>query len=255
METFDNSSTHTGPSDEPMHHWGHHHHGSPDSRIFIGILLVLAGALLIAENLNLLSWEMSNILISWPMLLIAVGLFNLARKAYTPGYIFLAVGLFFLTPRVIDVPEHFYSNFWPAVLIAVGIIFLFRRNRPWHDKWTREQNTNDSMDETAIFGGRDISIVNDNFTGGKITSIFGGLKINLLYSKPAPGCTIDIEAIFGGTKLIVPEDWNIKVQIVPMFGGFEDRRSPSVIAKSDPNKTVTIKGTCIFGGGEVTSMP
>jgi predicted membrane protein len=256
MNDFNNSSEQPGSAtDQPRHYWGHHQHGGADSRIFLGIILVLAGAVLIADNLNLLSYDMSHILISWPMLAVAVGLFNLARRHYSSGFIIFAIGLFFLMPRIFDVPEDFTRNFWPIVLIAIGIIFLFRRNHHWHEKWHREKSTNDSIDETAIFGGRDVSIVNDNFTGGKITSIFGGSKINLLYAKPAPGCTIDIEAIFGGAKLIVPEDWNIKVEITPMFGGFEDRRSPSVISRSDPNKTVVIKGTCIFGGGEITSMP
>jgi predicted membrane protein len=236
-------------------HFGRHHHGGADSRIFIGILLVAAGAVLIAENLNLLSWEMSHILISWPMLLVAVGLFNLARKHYTPGYIFTAVGLFFLTPRILDVPDNFYRNFWPAILIAIGIIFLLQWNRRPRNFMQPEKNLDDSIDEIAIFGGRDISVVNENFTGGKVTNIFGGSKINLLYSKPAPVCVIDVANIFGGTKFIVPEDWNIKIEVVSIFGGFEDRRSPSVISRSDPNKTVIIKGSCIFGGGEVTSMP
>lgn len=226
-----------------------------NSRIFMGILLIGTGAVLIAQNLNLLPYDISYILISWPMLLVAFGLFNLARRSYTPAFIFLLIGLFFLTPRIMEVPDHFYQNFWPIVLVIVGIIILFRRKHTWHEKWLREKSTSDSMDETAIFGGKDISIVNDNFTGGKITCIFGGSKINLLYAKPAPGCTIDVETIFGGIKLIVPENWNIKVEVVPTFGGFEDKRSPSVISRSDPNKTVVIKGTCIFGGGEITSMP
>lgn len=236
-----------------------HRHGGFESRIFIGILFVIAGSVLIAENLNLLSYDMSHILVSWPMLLVALGLFNLARKHYTPGFVLLAIGLFFLTPRIINVPEDFYSNFWPAVLIVVGIIFLLNwRRTPHHHHhhfMQTETNKSDSMDESAIFSGRDISIVSENFTGGKITCIFGGSKINLLYAKPAPGCVIDVETVFGGTKLIVPEDWNIKFEVSSTFGGFEDRRSPSVISRSDPNKTVVIKGSCIFGGGEITSMP
>jgi predicted membrane protein len=250
MITYDESKEQQG------HPWcRHHHHGGADSRIFIGILLVATGVVLIAENLNLLSWEMSHILISWPMLLVAVGLFNLARKHFTPGYVFTAIGLFFLTPRILDVPENFYRNFWPAILIVIGVIFLLQWKRsPRHFIHT-EKNKDASIDETAIFGGRDVTIANDNFTGGKVTSIFGGSKINLLYAKPAPDCVIDVANIFGGTKFIVPEDWNVKVEVASIFGGFEDRRSPSVIARSDPNKTVVIKGSCIFGGGEVTSMP
>lgn len=249
MITYDKSS------EQPDKFQGFKRHHGSDSRIFVGILLVVIGIVLIAENLNLLSWEMSHVLISWPMLFVALGLFNLARKAYTPGYVLIAIGLFFLTPRILDVPEHFYRNFWPAILIIIGVVFLLQWNRTPRNFMQTDTTKNDSIDETAIFGGRNISIVNDNFTGGKITSIFGGSKINLLYSKPAPYCVIDVANIFGGTKLIVPEDWNIKVEVVSIFGGFEDRRSASVISRSDPSKIVVIKGSCIFGGGEVTTMP
>jgi len=217
--------------------------------------LVGSGFILIAKQFGWLSYDVSYVIISWPMLLVAFGVFNIARRAYSPGFILTAIGLFFLTPRIMEVPEDFTQNFWPVVMIVIGLFIILHRHHPHHERWHRERSTSDSMDETAIFGGKDVSIVNDNFTGGKITSIFGGSKINLMNAKPAPGCTIDLEIIFGGTKLIVPEDWNIKVEIAPMFGGFEDRRSPSVISRSDPNKTVVIKGSCIFGGGEITSMP
>ena len=116
-------------------------------------------------------------------------------------------------------------------------------------------DNNDILDETAIFGGRNLSLVSDQFKGGKITCIFGGSKINLLYCKPVEGCVIDIATIFGGTKIIVPENWNVKTEVVSIFGGFEDKRSNSVISRVDQSKVVTIKGAAIFGGGEITSMP
>jgi predicted membrane protein len=234
---------------------GRHRHGGLGSRIFLGVLLVATGSILIARQLGWLTSDLSNIIVSWPMLLIAFGVFNIARRAYSSGFIFTAIGLFYLSPKIFGVPEDFTQNFWPIVMIVIGIFIMLHRHHPHDHNWGKEKSTSDSMDETAIFGGKDISIVNDNFTGGKITSIFGGSKINLMNAKPAPGCTIEVENIFGGTKLIVPEDWNIKVEIVPTFGGFEDRRSPSVISRSDPGKTVVIKGSCIFGGGEITSIP
>ena len=234
---------------------GRHHHGGLGSRIFLGILLIASGCILIARQFGWLTSDFAHIILSWPMLLIALGVFNLARRVYSAGFILTAIGLFFLIPRIMEVPEDFTQNFWPIVMIVIGIFIMLHRHHPHHHRWEKENSSNAAMDESAIFGGRDISIVNDNFTGGKITSIFGGSKINLLYSKPAPGCVIEVETIFGGTKLIVPEDWNIKVEVSSIFGGFEDRRSSSVISRSDPNKTVVIKGSCIFGGGEITSMP
>lgn len=233
-----------------------HKHGSYDSRTFLGIIFVVVGAVLIARNSGWLDYEFSRYLISWQMLLIVIGLFQLTRRAYTPAVILIGIGLFFL----IDFPNNFRENFWPLLIILVGVSFILQWRRSPHQKLNNDfggvfSNTTDYIDETAIFGGRNLSVVSESFKGGKITSIFGGSKINLLYAKPVPGCTIDVANIFGGTKIIVPEDWNIKVEVVSIFGGFDDKRGISVISRTIPGKIVVIKGTCIFGGGEINSMP
>lgn len=229
---------------------------SYDSRAFLGIILVAIGTILIARNFGWLGDDFSRYLISWQMLLIVIGLFNLARKAYTPAIIFIGIGLFFL----IDFPDNFRENFWPAFIVLVGVIFILQWKRspdPNQDPKLEGEynNSTDYLDETSIFSGRNLSVVSENFQGGKITSIFGGSKINLRYAKPVPGCTIDVANIFGGTKLIVPEDWNIKIEVVSIFGGFEDKRGISVISRTGSGKIVVIKGTCIFGGGEVSTLP
>jgi predicted membrane protein len=231
------------------------HHGS-DSRVFLGILFVAIGCLLILENLELLSYDLSHILISWPMLLIVIGLYNLSRKASSAGFILIGIGTYFLIPRVFDVPEHFIHSFWPVILVIVGIVFITQWNRrPSMPIGGGQVNNNDILDETAIFGGRNMSLVSEQFRGGKITSIFGGSKINLLYCKPVEGCVIDVATIFGGTKIIIPENWNVKTEVVSIFGGFEDKRGNSIISRVDQSKIVVIKGVAIFGGGEITTMP
>jgi predicted membrane protein len=229
---------------------------SGDSRTLLGIILVAVGAVLIARNYGWLDYEFSRYLISWQMLLIVIGLFNLARRAYTPAIILISIGLFFL----VDFPDNFRENFWPALIVLVGISLILQWRRPHHRDYFHNsdrdtQKSTDYIDETAIFGGRNISVVTDTFQGGKITSIFGGSKVNLLYAKPIDNCIIDIATIFGGTKIIVPEDWNVKIEVVSIFGGFEDKRSFSVISRTGTGKIVVIKGRCIFGGGEVTTMP
>ena len=230
-------------------------HKNYDSRSFLGIILVVIGTVLIARNFGWLDYDFTRHIISWQMLLIVIGLFNLAKGAYTPAIVLISIGLFFM----VDIPYDIKENFWPALIILVGVVFILqwrRSPKSDHDFLNIEKtNSTDYLDETAIFGGRSVSVVSDNFQGGKITSIFGGSKINLLYSKPIPGCTIDVANIFGGSKLIVPEDWNVKIEVVSIFGGFDDKRSASVIARSNTSKIVVIKGTCIFGGGEVTTMP
>ena len=231
-----------------------------DSRTFLGILLVAIGAIMIAKHSGWFDSELYDHLINWPMLLIVIGIFNLARRAYTPAIILISIGLFFFLERFSFMPDNFSENFWPAIIVLVGVSFLFRRGRPHHpNPFTNLNNetskSTDFIDETAIFGGRNISVVTDNFQGGKITAIFGGSKINLRYAKPVEGCTIDVATICGGPKIIVPEDWNVKIEVVSIFGGFEDKRGYSVISRTGTGKIVVIKGTCIFGGGELNSMP
>lgn len=232
-----------------------HSQKSFDSRFFVGILFVIIGLVLIADNFDWIPYSTSRILISWPMLLIVLGIFNLARKAYAPAVILLGVGGFFILPRIADVPTNFIALFWPAILVILGVVFMFRnqgRNRPHAEG---EANRMDSVDEMAIFGGRETMIVSKNFLGGKITSIFGGSTLNLLASEPGRGCVLDVVSVFGGSKFIVPEDWNVKVEVISIFGGFADKRGPSVAGRANPEKEVVIKGACIFGGGEIVCLP
>ena len=242
------------PNENPVFEKIRKHRGS-DSRVFLGILFVSIGALLILKNLDILSWDLSHILISWPMLLIVIGLYNLNRKAGTAGIVLIGIGTFFLLPRIFDINEDFYHNFWPLILVVVGLVFIFQWRRTPNMVLNGQVDKHDILDETAIFGGRNMSLVSEQFRGGKITSIFGGSRINLLYCKPVDGCVIDVATIFGGTKIIVPENWNVKTEVVSIFGGFEDKRGNSVISRVDQSKVVIIKGVAIFGGGEITSMP
>ncbi len=230
-------------------------HGGTESRVFIGLLLVLAGVVLIAENMNMLPYHISHILVSWPMLLIALGIFNLARKSVTAGLILLAIGSYFLAPRIFDLPFNFFNNFWPILLVAVGLIFIARGKKKEEFNMIREEIDHDRIDETAIFGGKEIHIVSDNFKGGDVTAIFGGSTLDLTNTKLGENCTIDVTAIFGGVKLIIPEDWNVKIEMTSIFGGFTDKRSPSSIARVDKSKLIRIDGATIFGGGEITTMP
>lgn len=41
--------------------------------------------------------------------------------------------------------------------------------------------------------------------------------------------TLEITTIFGGTKLIIPSNWEIKSEAVMIFGGIEDKRRMQTI--------------------------
>ena len=64
-----------------------------DSRTFLGIILVLLGSVLIARNYGWLDYEFTRVILSWPMILIAIGLFNLVRRSYTSALVLILIGL------------------------------------------------------------------------------------------------------------------------------------------------------------------
>jgi predicted membrane protein len=72
----------------------------------------------------------------------------------------------------------------------------------------------------------------------------------------APGTNIiEITAIFGGMKLIIPDDWHVKVDVLSIFGGITDKhklrvQNPGV----EPESELLIKGVVVFGGGEIISF-
>ena len=64
---------------------------------------------------------------------------------------------------------------------------------------------------------------------------------------------IDVTAIFGGAVLIVPENWNVKTDLVTIFGGFSDKRTITSETKDGEESVLYVKGVVMFGGGELKS--
>jgi predicted membrane protein len=110
-------------------------------------------------------------------------------------------------------------------------------------------SSEDFIDATTVLGGIHKNILSKNFKGGDITIFMGGAEINLSQADIQGTAAIDITQIMGGTKLIVPANWEVRSQLTSVFGNIEDKRQN--IANSDPNKVLIIDGTSVFGGIEI----
>jgi len=225
----------------------------------LGILVVGAGLLLLARNTGLLNPTVSRIVFSWEMLIIAIGVINIFwRQSFWSGLILIGVGGFFLLVNFYHMPFSTWQIFLPAVIILLGLQMIFGISH-WQKKMVKEPffrqtvGSEDFFEDMAIFGGGERKIVTPNFKGGRMVAAFGGSKIDLSHCNIAAGDrpVIEIVSIFGGTALLVPSDWNVKVEVFSIFGGYGDKRIASQV---DYNKTVTVKGVTIFGGGEVKSF-
>jgi predicted membrane protein len=225
----------------------------------LGALIIAAGLLLLARNTGLLTPTISRILFSWEMLIIAIGLINIFwRQSLWSGIILIGIGGFFLLVNFYHMPFSTWKIFFPAILILVGLQMIFGvsklkerfQNRPM---FTNTVGSEDFFEDIAIFGGGERKVVTPNFKGGRVVAAFGGSKVDISHSNIALGerPTIEVVCIFGGTTLVVPADWNIKLEVFNIFGGYVDKRIASIV---DPNKTITVKGVTIFGGGEIKSF-
>lgn len=219
--------------------------------IVLAIFLLTLGTLLILRNYDLLDQQVENILFSWPMILVAIGLLNLNRKSIIFPFFMIALGGFFLVTNYFNYPIEVKAILWPAILIFIGLSLLtssFKFKR--HQKYTISNSTENHLDEVAIFGGGDRVVSSQSFRGGDVISVFGGSKIDLSQAKLAPGThELNVISVFGGSDFLIPEHWHIKVEVLSIFGTFKDRRITSNI---DYDATLIIKGVNLFGGGHIS---
>jgi drug/metabolite transporter (DMT)-like permease len=105
---------------------------SNKSRTILGAFIVVIGAILLVDQLDLLI--IPNWLFTWPMILIIIGLYSGAKHNFQnySWLIILLVGVAFLADDAL--PGLMLSNFiWPAALIILGLYIIMRRgfrNRP-----------------------------------------------------------------------------------------------------------------------------
>ena len=238
---------------------GDKHTGRQSGKFIFGVIILLAGMALLGLNTGFVPFYFKHILFSWQMILIAIGIiFLLTHDNKTPGLIMLAIGTFFILPRVFVFPFNFYGMLWPIILIIVGLIILIRRgHRPsFHIPGQKTETPVPEagyIHEESVFTGTRHKFFYQTFRGGYINCVFGSVDLDLSQATLAEGTTeLELNIVFGGVNLVVPSDWKLLVRTNSVIGNFTDKRM--VIKESaDPSKLLIIKGSIVFGGGEIKS--
>jgi len=234
---------------------------SSNKRVYFGVFMIAVGSLWILERLNLIPQFWDDILISWQMLLIGIGIFSIIGGNKTTGTILVVIGGFFLIPEITNIPYELRRIGWPMLIVGVGVVLLVtqgghHKKEPPVFEHGQTNSNNNYFDDFVIFGGREVYLDSQNFVGGKTSSIFGGTEYDLRQARLSEhGAVIDVLTVFGGTGFKVPPDWTVKNEVTAIFGGFTDKRGNSINhIVSDPSKTLVIKGFASFGGVEIKYM-
>lgn len=240
---------------------------------WIGLTILAVGVIILLRNLHL---PVPTIFFSWPMILIAIGLVVALRDNFRGNtwIILMGLGAFFLFIKMH--PEWNLRIFIaPAILIAIGLSFLFRRKGNsiidkrkdavvtdtvsyTTDSSSSSTSTSASVDEedlidvAAVFGAVKRNVYSKNFKGGESVAIFGGSEINLAHADFTGTIKMEIVNVFGGTTLFVPAHWQIRSEVVAIFGAIEDKRQRPAGVSTD--KILVIEGFVMFGGIDIKSI-
>jgi len=116
------------------------------------------------------------------------------------------------------------------------------------EKWNEAE---DWLDVTTIFGGAKRHVISKNFKGGDLTNLCGGTVIDLTHADIQGTVVIDLVAIWGGIKLAVPPNWQVRLNLTHLMAGTDDRRMNKAPV-ADPNKVLVVTGTVLMAGIEIS---
>jgi predicted membrane protein len=229
---------------------------SIDKRVLLGGILIFLGGLFLLNTMNILHFRISNVIFSWPFIMLVIGLFVLVNteKKFLGG-ILSGIGALFLIPRIFPQIDYDGGIIIPIFFIVLGTYIILKKRKvdaESGDASDTSKINKDKIDDVSIFGGGTKIISSNNFQGGSITAIFGGSEINLINCQLAEGDNVlDVLCVFGGTTIILPKEWNVVINVTSVLGGFSNKaiRNPSIVL--DQSRTLHIKGLAMFGGGEV----
>jgi predicted membrane protein len=219
--------------------------------VLFGILIIGLGLGFLLDSLNVLQFG-QFITTWWPSIIIIVGLLSLIsnRRQFLWPLLIVAAGVLLQLQKLNVIQVNAWRVIWPLAIIFFGLSLLFSRlpTKKYEDI------DEDKLDIFLAFSGQNARSTSKQFTGGRMTALFGGAEVDLTQAQLKDNkADLDVMALFGGLEIRVPETWAVKVTGLPIFGGWENKAKAPVNAKDAP--VLHIHGTCMFGGVSVKTGP
>jgi predicted membrane protein len=225
----------------------------PQGGLIGGTIVAIVGIIFLMDNMGVFS--ATHLFRFWPLILVAAGIAALSSlQGRVKGAVLIVVGILFQLDAL-GIVQFRWSSLWPLAMIGAGLVLV------WSSLETRRVNfavgdSRNSLNEFALFGGVERRITSQDFKGGVATAIFGGIEIDLRTAAIAGDqAELNINAIFGGCEIRVPENWEVVAHGQGIFGGYVDSTKGYTRA-TDPSvsvlrKELYIRGVAVFGGVEI----
>jgi predicted membrane protein len=240
--------------------WDRRHSGF--GGILIGTVLAGIGVLLLLQNLGYL--YVDDIWQYWPVILIVIGFSRIASCRGYGGKIWggmmILVGSIFLLRNLGYIYGDVWRLFWPVILIFVGLGMLARHLDSRYSfglgatSSSGTGSTVGTLHISSIFSGARRVVESQEFEGGELNAVFGGIEIDLRKAGTKKDEVIlEANAVFGGIEIRVPETRNITVRGDGVFGGYEDKTMHAPAGDSVKRPHLIISGGAVFGGVTVSN--
>nr|MBK9653536.1 hypothetical protein [Bacteroidota bacterium] len=245
------------------------------NKMFGGIILIGLGIVFLARQMGV---SLPHWMFNWPVLLMIIGLFLGVKDSFQKvnWLIVTFIGFMFFLRDIM--PEfNLFPYLWPVGLILVGMFIILKPTSLFgnkYSKWkannyagdnryeydaTSDTTTNasisdDYLDTSAVFGSVKRSVISKTFKGGEVNCVFGGGEINLTQADIQGVVRLELNAVFGGMRLIVPSNWEVKSELTAVFGSAEDKRMYNPNRINSTEKLLILEGNAVFGGIEILSF-
>jgi predicted membrane protein len=194
------------------------------SGIIPGVVLIVVGTIFLLDHMGIIRSE--HLWKFWPMAIVAVGLIKFIKEGDRPVGIALILVGGLVQLYKLGLVGLSWDTIWPFILIVAGASMIWSRftlpKIPGMSK-TLSGEERETLNEHALFGGVERRVSVNNFRGGMITAVFGGVEVDFRSAEiEGEEALVFVEAIFGGIEITVPDRWNVTFQGQSIFAGFTD---------------------------------
>ncbi|MBV0901512.1 LiaF transmembrane domain-containing protein [Haloarcula salina] len=216
------------------------------AQTLLGGIVVLIGLALLGRSTGL--FDLGALFVYVPSLFVLLGLYALVtgglRNLVGPLLVVLVAGAWQLVALDL-LAASAVVQFWPLLIVLFGLSLLLGQYRA---KARAEQS--DHVLLFAFFGGSERRVTADAFRSADLTALFGGIELDLRDAGIADApAHVSTTTIFGGTEIRVPREWNVRIDVLPLFGAAEDSRPRADDEHDEVDLVVT--GFVAFGGLEL----
>jgi len=216
------------------------------TQLVLGALVVLVGIVLLIDTTGI--YDTRPLWDYVPSLFVLLGLYALwrggLRNFFGPLVVIVLAGAWQLAALDVVTWGELW-DLWPLFVIAFGLSLVLS-----HFRRSPREAPADHVSNFSVFGGTEKRSTSQSFTGADLTALFGGTELDLREADVAdPPAHVNVIAMFGGVEIIVPRDWNVRMEVLPIFGGASDERPRREGEHADVD--LVVSGFVAFGGVSV----